>query len=288
MKYLRKKLVVLLCVVVVGLGVARTLNANGDETGDGTSTTVTENSTTRPAKDKESQTLNVVIGAVNDDECSCSVNLEIKKHSPEGGKFKWSKVDGPGDVTFDPNNATSTSTTMTATKGGEYKVKVVYTVDGETTGDETNEFTVVKNENRGDDAHTLDGSGGCSVGEDKDMDEKSDECGNTLTLRCEDLYIARYNDNAISWCRWVNGKNLWVYWKTADGCKFHSGYSRSRDPEGKGEDGDEGKEGTPENPKYDFWWYTWDFINNEFTETHYYGPEPEMWPWEEGVVEVED
>ncbi len=78
-------------------------------------------------------------------QCANDAKLEIKEHTPKkkGGVFHWSKVSGPGDVTFSPKDTTKTSTGVKANKAGTYKVKVIYTLKGEQT-DDVFSITLVK------------------------------------------------------------------------------------------------------------------------------------------------
>ncbi len=58
-----------------------------------------------------------------------------------GGAYSWSKVSGPGTVTF--SSTTARNPTFSATEPGVYSVRVDYTIDGVTAGSTSGAITVV-------------------------------------------------------------------------------------------------------------------------------------------------
>jgi len=67
----------------------------------------------------------------------------IAHFSAGGGTYSWSKVTGPGTVTFSPS-ANSPDPTFSADQSGNYTVKVEYTKDGSTVSDTSGTITVVE------------------------------------------------------------------------------------------------------------------------------------------------
>jgi Protein-arginine deiminase (PAD)/FlgD Ig-like domain len=75
-----------------------------------------------------------VFAGVDDD-----VQLGCTASGAGGGSFSWTKVSGPGNVTFSPS-ATSEDPTLSVDQGGNYVVQVAYTEGGTTVTDTSSEL----------------------------------------------------------------------------------------------------------------------------------------------------
>jgi hypothetical protein len=70
--------------------------------------------------------------------------------------------------------------------------------------------------------------------ESKVLETVEDHCGNTIVLSCEPVsgsfnFFWRYNGTHIGECIFPQGQNVFLYWKTLNGQRFHSTFHRVRD-----------------------------------------------------------
>jgi hypothetical protein len=76
---------------------------------------------------------------------SLTLKAKLTPSSATGGTFTWSKVTGPGSVTFSPNGESENTTSFSSSTVGSYTVKVEYTIDGVTCDSDSSGTIVVCN-----------------------------------------------------------------------------------------------------------------------------------------------